>query len=95
MRAIRFPGSCSESADIAFASRLNHSTALSAAAWMLTLSILVDESRALPPCLHSLKQFQSFLEMLTLNCVGLSLVNGHGPLSYPAPLERVKKVVVA
>jgi hypothetical protein len=29
------------------------------------------KSRTLPPCLHSLKQFQMFLLMLTRNWVGL------------------------
>ena len=55
--------------------------ALTAAVWMLTPSILAMKSRVFPPCLHSLKQFQTFLDRLTRNCVGLDpLWMGHGPL---------------
>ena len=35
--------------------------AFRAAAWMLHFSISAMKSRTLPPCLHSLKQFQMFL----------------------------------
>src|ERR1035437_9637153 len=73
-------------ADMASGSRLNHSIALSAAAWMLTFSISAMKSRTLPPCLHSLKQFQMFLMRLTRNCVGLlPLWMGHGPLRLSVP----------
>ena len=44
-----------------------HSMALRAAAWMLTFSILAMKSRALPPRLHSPKQFQIFLLVLIRN----------------------------
>src|ERR1035437_7951018 len=75
------PASGLDSTDMASGSRLNHSMAFKAAAWMLTSSIRAMKSRALPPCLHSLKQFQMFLLMLTRNCVGLlPLWMGHGPL---------------
>src|SRR5450631_622082 len=67
-------------ADMASGSRLNHSIAFNAAAWMLHFSILAMKSRVLPPCSQSLKQFQMFLVMLTRNCVGLlPLWIGHGP----------------
>ena len=70
--------------------------AFNAAAWMLTSSIRAMKSRTLPPCLHSLKQFQMFLLMLTRNCVGLlPLWIGHGPLRLSrAPLELVQEAVV-
>src|SRR5581483_9525495 len=67
--------------DMASWSRPNHSMALRAAAWMVTPSIRAMKSRVLPPCLHSLKQFQTFLLVLTRNCVGLlPLWMGQTPL---------------
>src|SRR5207302_11515757 len=76
------------------AGMLNHSTAFSAAAWMVTFSIRAMKSRTLPPCLHSLKQFQMFLEMLTRNWVGFSpLWIGHGPLRLsPLLLKRSSRL---
>jgi hypothetical protein len=64
---------------------------MSSAAWrMLQFSLRATKSMMLPPHLHSLKQFQQFLEMLTRNCVGLSpLYNGHDPLRLsPLRLKR-------
>jgi len=45
-----------------------------------------NEVEVLPPCLHSLKQFQTFLLTLTRNCVGLlPLWIGQGPLKLSLP----------
>src|SRR5581483_238055 len=57
-------------------------------------SLRAMKSRVLPPPLHSLKQFQTFLDKLTRNCVGFSpLWIGHGPLSVsPLLLKRSSKL---
>src|ERR1039457_2652912 len=84
---------CGFTADMASGSRLNHSMALRAAAWMLAFSILAMKSRTLPPCLHSLKQFQMFLLMLIRNCVGLlPLWIGHGPLKLSLPRLNLSRM---
>jgi hypothetical protein len=84
-------------ADTASGSRSNHSMAFSAAAWMLTFSIRAMKSRTFPPRLHSEKQFQTFLLMLTRNCVGLlPLWMGQGPLKLfeAAGVARTERSIV-
>src|ERR1035438_8334527 len=67
----------------------NHSHALMAASWMDRFSIRQIKSSVLPPCLHSLKQFQMFFSVSTRNCVLLvPLWMGHGPLNeWPVRLK--------
>ncbi len=63
---------------------------------MLAFSISAMKSKTFPPCLHSEKQFQRFLLMLTRNCVGVAaFVDGTRSVqAVGAALELVHEAVV-